>query len=129
MVSPVSRWLTPVARTIAPLQDAQHTDLAVQIGFAARFDLDDLEAETLRFFVDDEATLGDPFDEDAHLRTVHTRVLQDLGFFLRDQAVDFSQRVGGQVFLDIAHQGGVFAQLVPLLAQGLIAWSAGSVDG
>jgi hypothetical protein len=41
--------------------------LAVQIGFAARFDLDELEAETIGFFVDDEATLGDAFAEDAHL--------------------------------------------------------------
>lgn len=56
--------------------DAQHIELAVQIGFAARFDLDELEAETLRFFMDDEATLGDPFAEDAHLRTIHTKILQ-----------------------------------------------------
>lgn len=78
----VEKWFDPKAKTLSAAPDAQHTDLAVQIGFAARFDLDELEAETVRFFVDDEATLGDPFAEDAHLRTIHTKVLQELGFFL-----------------------------------------------
>lgn len=78
----VEKWFDPNAKTLSAAPDAQHTDLAVQIGFAARFDLDELEAETIRFFVDDEATLGDPFAEDAHLRTIHTKILQELGFFL-----------------------------------------------
>ncbi len=78
----VEKWLDPNAKTLSAAPDAQHTDLAVQIGFAARFDLDGLEAETIRFFVDDEATLGDPFAEDAHLRTVRAKVLQEMGFFL-----------------------------------------------
>ncbi|MDE1980745.1 MAG: AAA family ATPase [Betaproteobacteria bacterium] len=78
----VEKWFDPNTKTLSAVSDAQHTELAVQIGFAARFDLDELEAETLRFFVDDEATLGDPFAEDAHLCTIHAKVLQELGFFL-----------------------------------------------
>lgn len=78
----VEKWFDPNAKTLSATPDAEHTDLAVQIGFAARFDLDELEAETFRFFVDDEATLGDPFAEDAHLRTIHAKMLQELGFFL-----------------------------------------------
>jgi putative ATP-dependent endonuclease of the OLD family len=78
----VEKWYDPNANTLSSTPDARHTDLAVQIGFAARFDLDELEAETLRFYVDDEATLGDPFAEDAHLRTIHSKMLQELGFFL-----------------------------------------------
>lgn len=78
----VEKWYDPRAKTLSAAPDEQHTDLAVQIGFTARFDLDELEAETIRFFVDDEATLGDPFAEDAHLRTIHAKVLQELGFFL-----------------------------------------------
>jgi hypothetical protein len=54
----------------------------MQIGFAARFDLDELDVETLRFLVDDEATLGDPLAEDAYLWTIYTKALQALGFFL-----------------------------------------------
>lgn len=78
----VEKWYDPDAKTLSATPDSQHTDLAMQIGFSARFDLDELEAETIRFFVDDEATLGDPFAEDAHLRTIHAKVLQELGFFL-----------------------------------------------
>lgn len=78
----VEKWYDPKAKTLSAVPGEQHTDLAVQIGFTARFDLDELEAETIRFFVDDEATLGDPFAEDAHLRPIHAKVLQELGFFL-----------------------------------------------
>src|SRR5205807_383449 len=33
----VEKWLDPNAKTLSAVPDAQHTDLAVQIGFAARF--------------------------------------------------------------------------------------------
>lgn len=78
----VDKWFDPSAKTLSALPDAQHTELAVQIGYAARFDLDALEVESVRFFVDDEDTLGDPFADEAHLRTVQGKVLQELGFFL-----------------------------------------------
>lgn len=78
----VEKWFDSNSKTLSPEPTEQHTDLAVQIGFAARFDLEELEAETIRFFVDDEATLGDPFAEDAHLRIIHAKALQELGFFL-----------------------------------------------
>ena len=35
----VEKWYDPNAKTLSAAPDAQHTDLAVQIGFAARFDL------------------------------------------------------------------------------------------
>lgn len=111
----VDKWLDPNARTLRAAPDAQHTELAVQIGFAARFDLDELEAETVRFFVDDEETLGDPFAEDAHLRTVHTKTLQELGFFLVpasrtwDRWISFSSELFRRV---VATCGGVPAQAV-----------------
>ncbi len=111
----VEKWFDPNAKTLSALPDAQHTDLAVQIGFAARFDLDELEAETIRFFVDDEATLGDPFAEDAHLRTIHSKVLQELGFFLVpasrtwDKWISFSSELFRRV---VATRGDMPAQAV-----------------
>ncbi len=111
----VEKWFDPNAKTLSALPDAQHTDLAVQIGFAARFDLDELEAETIRFFVDDEATLGDPFDENAHLRSVHTKTLQELGFFLVpasrtwDKWISFSSELFRRV---VATRGNLPAQAV-----------------
>lgn len=111
----VEKWFDPNAKTLSAMPDAQHTDLAVQIGFAARFDLDELEAETIRFFVDDEATLGDPFDENAHLRSVHTKTLQELGFFLVpasrtwDKWISFSSELFRRV---VATRGNLPAQAV-----------------
>lgn len=111
----VEKWYDPNAKTLSAAPDAQHTDLAVQIGFAARFDLDELEAETIRFFVDDEATLGDPFAEDAHLRTIHAKVLQELGFFLVpasrtwDRWISFSSELFRRV---VATRGDMPAQAV-----------------
>lgn len=45
----VEKWLDPNTKILRAAPDAQHTDLAVQIGFAARFDHDELEAKTVRF--------------------------------------------------------------------------------
>lgn len=56
--------------------------LATQIGVVARFNLDTLEAEILRFFVDDDTDIGDPFDEDTVVRPVRGKALQELGFYL-----------------------------------------------
>lgn len=111
----VEKWFDPNAKTLSAVPDAQHTDLAVEIGFAARFDLDELEAETIRFFVDDEASLGDPFAEDAYLRTVHAKVLQESGFFLVpasrtwDRWISFSSELFRRV---VATRGDMPAQAV-----------------
>jgi hypothetical protein len=111
----VEKWFDRNAKTLRAAPDAHHTELAVQMGFAARFDLDELEAETVRFFVDDEATLGDPFAENAHLRTVHPKVLQELGFFLVpasrtwDRWISFSSELFRRV---VATRGDIPAQAV-----------------
>lgn len=120
----VEKWFDPQAKTLSGEPDARHTELAVQIGFAARFDLDELDAETVRFFVDDEATLADPFAEDAHLRTVRARVLQELGFFLVpasrtwDRWISFSSELFRRV---VATRGDMPAQAVRTERQRL--WS------
>lgn len=111
----VEKWLGPNGKTLAAAPDAQHTELAVQIGFAARFDLEELEAETIRFFVDDETTLGDPFAEGVYLRTIHAKVLQELGFFLVpasrtwDRWISFSSELFRRV---VATRGDMPAQTV-----------------
>jgi putative ATP-dependent endonuclease of the OLD family len=111
----VEKWYAPDSKTLSAAPDEQHTELAVLIGFAARFDLDELEAETIRFFVDDEATLGDPFAEDAHLHTIHSKILQQLGFFLVpasrtwDKWISFSSELFRRV---VATRGDMPAQAV-----------------
>jgi putative ATP-dependent endonuclease of the OLD family len=123
----VEKWFDPNAKTLRAEPNAQHTELAVQIGFSARFDLDELEADTVRFFVDDEATLGDPFSEDAHLRVVQARTLQELGFFLVpaartwDRWISFSSELFRRV---VATLGGMPAQAVRAERQRL--WNPGA---
>jgi energy-coupling factor transporter ATP-binding protein EcfA2 len=68
-----------------------------------------------RLFVDDEATLGDPFAEDAHLPTIHAKALQELGFFLVpasrtwDRWISFSSELFRRV---VATRGDMPAQAV-----------------
>ena len=65
--------------------------------------------------MDDEATLGDPFAEDAHLRTVHAKALQEMGFFLVpasrtwDRWISFSAELFRRV---VATRGDMPAQAV-----------------
>ncbi len=78
----VEKWLNPSTGDLSASADDLHTELSVQIAFAARFDLQELEAETIRFFVDDEVSLGDPFHEDTILTAISPKTLQELGFFM-----------------------------------------------
>ncbi len=69
-------WNSDTGETTAEPGGDSH--LCVVLGFAARFDRDTLEVETLRFFVEAET---DPFEE-PDLNTVSTQHLQAIGFFL-----------------------------------------------
>lgn len=55
--------------------------LVVNVAFAARFDRDELEVDTIRYFHDDDG-ITDPFDDGGVLRSVHYRLLNELGFFI-----------------------------------------------
>ena len=111
----VEKWLDTATGELHATSDDPSWQLAVQIGFAARFDLEELEAETVRFFVDDEETLGDPFAEDTYLHTVHFRALQELGFFLVpasrtwDRWISFSSELFRRV---VSTLGGIPAAAV-----------------
>ena len=125
----VEKWLDPHTNVLHPTRDDDGWRLALQIGFAARFDLDDLEAETVRFFVDDDEDLDDPFADDAYLRTVHTRTLQKLGFFLVpatrtwDRWISFSSELFRRV---VATRGGMPAQTVRAERERL--WNPAEAD-
>src|SRR6185312_145334 len=76
----VPKWWNAKARKAEPQPSADSTILCVQIGFAARFDHDDLTVEQLRYFHDDDDVV-DPFDEDAVI-AFPNRLLTDIGFFV-----------------------------------------------
>lgn len=111
----VEKWLNPKTGELLPLRNQPELKLAVQIGFSARFNVDSLEVDTLRFYVDDDTDIGDPFDDDAHLRPVRTKTLQELGFFLVpatrtwDRWMSFSSELFRKV---IAATGGLPAAAV-----------------
>lgn len=76
----VPKWWNSKTRKAEPQATADATMLCVQIGFAARFDHDDLTVEQRRYFHDDDE-VEDPFDEDA-INAFPNRLLSEIGFFL-----------------------------------------------
>jgi putative ATP-dependent endonuclease of the OLD family len=72
-------WYSPTTKQVQYGNSIPNSLLAVEIGFCARFNKEDLEFETLRYFVNGAT---DPF-EDTALSTVKAhRHLAELGFFL-----------------------------------------------
>jgi putative ATP-dependent endonuclease of the OLD family len=76
----VAKWWDPQAGSIKPSQDSGADQLACQIAFAARFDRETLEVETVRYFCDDEAE-DDPFSEDATISLLPITLIKELVFF------------------------------------------------
>lgn len=75
----VPKWL---AQDGAEHPSAGHDRrLVVNVGFSARFDRDELEVDTVRYFHDDDDAM-DPFDEDGGLTSVSFRLLNELGYFV-----------------------------------------------
>jgi predicted ATP-dependent endonuclease of OLD family len=75
----IPKWYNDETGEIVNAQDAQQTlKLAVEIGFAARFNKDDLEFETIRYF---SSGISDPFEED-RLNIVSRELNRQIGFFL-----------------------------------------------
>lgn len=75
----VERWLAPDGALHAT-KGGEDWQLAVQIGFAARFDLDTLTVEPVRYFVDHERG-ADVFLQDV-VAQVPQKLLAEVGFFL-----------------------------------------------
>lgn len=111
----VEKWLDLVTGELHDQRTQPSWKLGVQIGLAARFNVDTLEVEVLRFFVDDDTDIGDPFDEEAHVRPVRGRTLQELGFFLVpatrtwDRWISFTSELFRKV---VAATGGLPAMAV-----------------
>lgn len=61
------------------MPSAEATELCVEMGYAARFDGDDLTVETIRYFHDAEDT--EPFAESA-VQRVPTMLLKEVGYFV-----------------------------------------------
>jgi putative ATP-dependent endonuclease of OLD family len=76
----IPKWYNPNTKIISPQKTVEEELLCVQIGYCARFDLEELSVESVKYFHDDEE-IEDPFNEDVIVR-VPGNLLSDVGFFL-----------------------------------------------
>ncbi len=75
----VPKWLGTDGQEYA--EAGTNRALCANVGFCARFDRDELEVVSVRYFHDDDDTT-DPFADDSGLVQVPARLLNDLGFFV-----------------------------------------------
>jgi len=109
----VPKWWSQAERKALAAPSTDEDVLCVQIGFAARFDLEDLAVEQVRYFCDDDAC-NDPFDEDS-VTPFPMRLLNEIGFYVLparrtwEAAVSF----GSELFRKaVATAGGIPAATV-----------------
>ena len=76
----VPKWWNSSMQQIEPEPSSDANTLCVQIAFAARFDLQELSTESIRYFHDDDE-VEDPFIDEA-IQTVPTRLYDDIGYFV-----------------------------------------------
>lgn len=74
----IPKWISSENR-IYSKPNNEKDQLCVQVGFFARFDIEELSVETLRCFVDDEDYI-DPFEQVAHY--FPSKTLNEVGFYL-----------------------------------------------
>jgi len=75
----IPAWYKPKDRTIQYGERPDESILAIEIGFCARFDVESLEYDTLRYFI---TTCSDPFEESSLNLVRSSKHLHELGFFL-----------------------------------------------
>ncbi len=76
----VEKWIDQSTGMVKAARGADGDQLCAQIGFAARFDHEDLEVNTVRYFHDDDSMV-DPFDDEA-VALVPGRLIKDTGYFV-----------------------------------------------
>jgi len=76
----VPKWWNSVTRKVEPEPGDDADILCAQIAFGARFDLEDLSVESIRYFHDDDE-VEDPFLDDA-VQQVPIRLFDDIGYYV-----------------------------------------------
>ena len=100
----VPKWFDPATGDLSPTPTSGL--LCAQIGYAARFDTDELSVQTLRYFHDSD-DIEDPFQEDV-VRVARASLVGQLGFYVlpalrtRDMAMSF----GSELFRRAVDLGG-----------------------
>jgi len=76
----VPKWWNSETGAADPEPSAQAETLCAQIAFAARFELEELVVDSLRYFHDDD-TVADPFLDDA-IQQIPPRLFDDIGYYV-----------------------------------------------
>lgn len=109
----VPKWWNATVGKAAPEPGKDAGTLCAQIAFSARFDLDELVVESLRYFHDDDA-VEDPFQDDA-IQPVPLRLFDDIGYYVLparrtwEAATSFASELFRRA---VATVGGIPAQAV-----------------
>lgn len=108
----VEKWWDPTTNMVLSEQQSQ-TLLCAQIGYAARFDHEDLTVKQIRYFQQNDGDI-DPFDEDA-IDRFPDKLLSEIGFFVLPARRTWSATIsfGSELFRKaVATFGGVPATTV-----------------
>lgn len=76
----VPKWWNPRDGEARTEPGSAGDKLCAQLGFAARFDLEDLGVDQIRYFHDDDV-ITDPFQEEA-IQQIPNRLLDDIGYYV-----------------------------------------------
>lgn len=76
----VPKWWNPSTGQIEPQPGDHAKTLCAEIAFAARFDLEDLQVHSIRYFHDDDE-VEDPFLDDA-VQFFPTKLYDDIGYYV-----------------------------------------------
>ena len=109
----VPKWWNPSTGQIEPEPGGHAKTLCAQIAFAARFDLEELVVESIRYFHDDD-DIEDPFLDDA-VQPFPTRLFDDIGYYVLparrtwEAAASFASELFRKA---VATVGGIPAQTI-----------------
>ncbi len=109
----VPKWWSPETETAEPEPRDSGDELCAQVGFVARFDLEELRVDTLRYFHDDHSII-DPFRDDS-IQQVPIRLLDDIGYYVLpasrtwERAASFASELFRKA---VATVGGIPAETV-----------------
>ena len=109
----VPKWWNASTNQIEPEPDDHAQTLCAQVAFAARFDLEELVVESIRYFHDDD-DVEDPFLDDA-VQPIPIRLFDDIGYYVLparrtwEAAASFASELFRRA---VATVGGIPAQTI-----------------
>lgn len=109
----VPKWWNPGTGKVEPQPIADAKTLCAQVAFAARFDLEELAVESLRYFHDDDE-VEDPFLDEG-VQQIPTRLFDDIGYYVLParRTWEATASFASELFRKaVATVGGVPAQTV-----------------